>query len=122
MKPLAEPAIKAALDNDLAFVPERFTKIYLGWLENIRDWCISRQLWWGHRIPVWYCQGCQEVIVGRVEPDHCPKCNCRQLKQDADVLDTWFSSGLWPFSTLGWPKETPEVKHFYPNHRAGYGS
>lgn len=114
MKPLAEPAIKAALDGDLVFVPERFTKIYLGWLENIRDWCISRQLWWGHRIPVWYCQDCQEVIPSREEPSVCPKCGGKDLEQDPDVLDTWFSSALWPFSTLGWPKATPELKHFYP--------
>ncbi len=115
MKPLADPAIKAAVDGDLVFVPERFTKIYLGWLENIRDWCISRQLWWGHRIPVWYCQDCQEVIVSETEPAHCPKCHGAKLEQDPDVLDTWFSSALWPFSTLGWPQETAELKHFYPN-------
>jgi valyl-tRNA synthetase len=114
MKPLAEPAIQAALNGQIKFVPERFTKIYLGWLENIRDWCVSRQLWWGHRIPVWYCQDCQEVIVARSEPQTCPKCGSRHLEQDQDVLDTWFSSALWPFSTLGWPKETAELKHFYP--------
>jgi valyl-tRNA synthetase len=114
MKPLAEPAIKAAVDGDIEFIPERFTKIYLGWLENIRDWCISRQLWWGHRIPVWYCQDCHEVIAARNEPTACPKCGSHKLEQDPDVLDTWFSSGLWPFSTLGWPRETAELKHFYP--------
>jgi valyl-tRNA synthetase len=114
MKPLAEPAIKAVLDGDVVFVPDRFTKIYLGWLENIRDWCISRQLWWGHRIPVWYCRDCREVIVSRSEPANCPKCDRRNLEQDPDVLDTWFSSALWPFSTLGWPNETAELKHFYP--------
>jgi valyl-tRNA synthetase len=114
MKPLADPAIKAAVDGDLVFVPERFTKIYLGWLENIRDWCISRQLWWGHRIPVWYCQDCQEAIASRKEPESCPKCGGKKLEQDPDVLDTWFSSALWPFSTLGWPGETAELKHFYP--------
>lgn len=114
MKPLAEPAIQAALNGRIKFVPERFTKIYLGWLENIRDWCVSRQLWWGHRIPVWYCQDCQEVIVARSEPQTCPKCGGRQLEQDQDVLDTWFSSALWPFSTLGWPQATAELKHFYP--------
>ncbi|HEX7712806.1 MAG TPA: valine--tRNA ligase [Bacillota bacterium] len=114
MQPLAEPAIQAALQGDVSFIPERFTKIYLGWLENIRDWCISRQLWWGHRIPVWYCQDCQEVIVSRNDPDRCPKCGGSHLEQDPDVLDTWFSSALWPFSTLGWPKQTPELEHFYP--------
>lgn len=114
MKPLAEPAIQAVLTGQIKFIPERFTKIYLGWLENIRDWCISRQLWWGHRIPVWYCQDCGEVIASRTEPETCPKCGSRNLEQDADVLDTWFSSALWPFSTMGWPKDTAELKHFYP--------
>ena len=114
MQPLADPAIKAALDGDVTFVPERFTKIYLGWLENIRDWCVSRQLWWGHRIPVWYCQDCNEVIAARTTPDVCPKCGGKRLEQDPDVLDTWFSSALWPFSTLGWPEQTPELKHFFP--------
>ncbi len=114
MKPLAEPAIQAALNGDITFVPERFTKTYLGWVENIRDWCISRQLWWGHRIPVWYCQDCNEMMVSRTEPDICPKCGGKRLEQDPDVLDTWFSSALWPFSTMGWPNETLEVKHFYP--------
>jgi valyl-tRNA synthetase len=114
MKPLANPAIQAALDHKFRFIPERFTKSYLGWLENIRDWCISRQLWWGHRIPVWYCQDCHEVIPARQAPTACPKCNSSRLEQDSDVLDTWFSSALWPFSTLGWPEATPELKHFYP--------
>ncbi len=114
MKPLADPAIKAVIDGDITFIPERFTKIYLGWLENIRDWCISRQLWWGHRIPVWYCQDCQEVLASTNDPSTCPKCGSKKLEQDPDVLDTWFSSALWPFSTLGWPQETPELKHFYP--------
>jgi valyl-tRNA synthetase len=114
MKPLADPAIKVAVDGDIRFIPERFTKIYLGWLENIRDWCISRQLWWGHRIPVWYCQDCGEIIAARTEPTTCTKCGGKKLEQDPDVLDTWFSSALWPFSTLGWPRETPEVKYFYP--------
>lgn len=114
MQPLADPAIKAAVDGAVTFVPERFTKIYLGWLENIRDWCVSRQLWWGHRIPVWYCQDCNEVIAARTTPDACPKCGSKQLEQDPDVLDTWFSSALWPFSTLGWPEQTPELKHFFP--------
>lgn len=115
MKPLAEPAIQAVKDGQTKFVPERFTKIYLNWLENIRDWCISRQLWWGHRIPVWYCQECGQVIVSREEPTTCPSCDSTELKQDEDVLDTWFSSALWPFSTLGWPEKTPDLSYFYPN-------
>ncbi|WP_326910826.1 valine--tRNA ligase [Sedimentibacter sp. MB31-C6] len=114
MKPLAEPAIKAGLEKTLEFVPERFTKIYTHWLENIRDWCISRQLWWGHRIPAYYCQDCGEVMVQKDAPDKCSKCNSSNIKQDEDVLDTWFSSGLWPFSTLGWPNETEDLKYFYP--------
>ena len=114
MKPLAEPAIAAVQNGQIRFVPERFTKIYLGWLENIKDWCISRQLWWGHRIPVWYCQSCNEMIVARQDPEVCPKCGSNHLEQDPDVLDTWFSSALWPFSTLGWPKQTKELEHFYP--------
>lgn len=114
MQPLAEPAIEAAQNGQITFIPERFTKIYLGWLENIRDWCISRQLWWGHRIPVWYCQDCNEVIPSRVDPEECPKCKSHKLEQDPDVLDTWFSSALWPFSTLGWPENTPELKKYYP--------
>ena len=113
MKPLAEPAIKAVENGQIRFVPERFTKIYLGWLENIRDWCISRQLWWGHRIPVWYCE-CGEMIVARQEPKTCPKCGSTRLEQDPDVLDTWFSSALWPFSTMGWPEKTPLHEQFYP--------
>ncbi|MGI6683925.1 MAG: valine--tRNA ligase [Bacillota bacterium] len=114
MKPLAEPAIQAVKNGDIRFVPERFTKIYLGWLENIRDWCISRQLWWGHRIPVWYCQDCHEVICSKEAPKVCPKCGSLKLEQDPDVLDTWFSSALWPFSTLGWPEKTKELDQFYP--------
>lgn len=114
MKPLAEPAIKAVKDGRVKFIPERFTKIYLGWMENIRDWCISRQLWWGHRIPVWYCQDCGEVICAKEGPQTCPKCGSHNLEQDPDVLDTWFSSGLWPFETLGWPEKTAELQHFYP--------
>lgn len=114
MKPLAEPAMRVVREGRIRFVPERFTKIYLGWLENIRDWCISRQLWWGHRIPVWYCQDCGEIICAKEEPTCCPNCQGKHLKQDPDVLDTWFSSGLWPFSTLGWPDQTPELEHFYP--------
>ncbi len=114
MKPLAEPAIRAAENGDLRFVPDRFTKIYISWLENIRDWCISRQLWWGHRIPVWYCQDCGAEICAKEDPAECPECHSKNIEQDPDVLDTWFSSALWPFSTLGWPEQTPELKHFYP--------
>ncbi len=114
MQPLAEPAIQAVLDGKTQFVPERFTKTYLNWMENIRDWCISRQLWWGHRIPVWYCQNCGEVIVSKEEPTECNKCGSTNLQQDEDVLDTWFSSALWPFSTLGWPNDTDDLAYFYP--------
>ena len=114
MKPLAEPAMRAAEDGRIQFVPERFTKIYLTWLENIRDWCISRQLWWGHRIPVWYCADCGAEIAAKEDPSACPKCGSAKLEQDPDVLDTWFSSALWPFSTLGWPERTPELDYFYP--------
>lgn len=114
MKPLAQPAIQAALEGRVRFVPERFTKIYLNWLENIRDWCISRQLWWGHRIPVWYCQQCGEVICTTEDPRECPSCRSTALEQDPDVLDTWFSSALWPFSTMGWPDKTPELALYYP--------
>ncbi|MDD2401359.1 MAG: valine--tRNA ligase [Clostridia bacterium] len=114
MKPLAEPAISAVVDGKIKFVPERFTKVYLNWMENIRDWCISRQLWWGHRIPVWYCQECNEVICEKEDPNKCPKCGSQDLVQDPDVLDTWFSSGLWPFSTLGWPNNTEDLKCYYP--------
>jgi valyl-tRNA synthetase len=101
-------------NGETRIVPERFTKIYFNWMENIRDWCISRQLWWGHRIPVWYCLDCGEVIVAREDPTECPKCGSNILHQDEDVLDTWFSSGLWPFSTLGWPQDTPDYRYFYP--------
>ena len=114
MEELAKPAIEAVKSGETRFVPERFDKVYFHWLENIRDWCISRQLWWGHRIPAWYCEECGETIVSREDPTVCPHCGCTHLKQDEDVLDTWFSSALWPFSTLGWPEETPELKYFYP--------
>jgi len=114
MKPLAKPAIECVQDGRIRFVPERFTKIYLNWMENIRDWCISRQLWWGHRIPVWYCQDCGELICSREEPKSCPRCGKNRLEQDPDVLDTWFSSGLWPFSTMGWPDQTTELECYYP--------
>jgi valyl-tRNA synthetase len=114
MKPLAEPALKAGDNKEVEFVPERFTKIYTHWLENIRDWCISRQLWWGHRIPAYYCQECGEIMVQKDAPHKCSKCGSTNIKQDEDVLDTWFSSGLWPFSTLGWPNQTEDFKYFYP--------
>jgi valyl-tRNA synthetase len=114
MKPLAEPAMEVIKEGKTRFVPERFTKTYINWLENIRDWCISRQLWWGHRIPVWYCQDCGEIICQKQEPSNCGQCGKEDLKQDPDVLDTWFSSGLWPFSTLGWPENTPELQYYYP--------
>jgi len=115
MKPLAEPAIEAVRSGKIRFVPERFEKIYFNWMENIRDWCISRQLWWGHRIPAYYCDSCGETIVSREAPAKC-KCGNEHLRQDEDVLDTWFSSALWPFSTLGWPDETRELKYFYPTN------
>ena len=114
MKPLAEPAIKAVREGRTSFIPQRFENIYFNWMENIQDWCISRQLWWGHRIPAWYCKDCGEIIVSRDEPKICPKCGSKHLEQDPDTLDTWFSSALWPFSTLGWPENTPELKYFYP--------
>ena len=114
MAPLAKPAIDAVMKNKTKFVPDRFAKIYYNWLENIRDWCISRQLWWGHRIPVWYCADCGEVICARETPSVCPKCGSARLTQDEDVLDTWFSSALWPFSTLGWPDDTEDFNYFYP--------
>ncbi len=114
MEELAKPAIEAAQNKDVQFVPERFTKIYYNWLEGIRDWCISRQLWWGHRIPAYYCKDCGEMMVQRVAPDKCSKCGSTHINQDEDVLDTWFSSALWPFSTLGWPEKTPELDYFFP--------
>lgn len=114
MEDLAAPAVKALADEDVNFVPERFSKVYSNWLENIRDWCISRQLWWGHRIPAYYCEDCGELIVSRTAPESCPKCQSIKFKQDPDVLDTWFSSALWPFSTLGWPDQTEDLEYFYP--------
>ena len=114
MDEMARPAIEALKSGKLRFVPESFGKTYLHWLEGIRDWCISRQLWWGHRIPAYYCEECGEMTVAKMMPEKCPKCGCTHLKQDEDTLDTWFSSALWPFSTLGWPKETDEMKYFYP--------
>ena len=114
MKPLAEPAIQAVKEGKTRFLPDRFSKIYFNWMENVHDWCISRQLWWGHRIPCWYCEDCDELIVSREDPTECPKCKSVNIHQDEDVLDTWFSSALWPFSTLGWPDETEDLKYFYP--------
>ena len=114
IQPLADAALAAVQDGRIRIVPERFTKVYYNWLENIQDWCISRQLWWGHRIPVWYCETCGQMTVSRHDPTECANCGGIQLQQDPDVLDTWFSSGLWPFSTLGWPDETPDYTYFYP--------
>ena len=114
MDEMAKPAIAALKSGELKFVPENFGKTYLHWLEGIRDWCISRQLWWGHRIPAYYCEECGEMTVSKTMPEKCPKCGSTHLKQDEDTLDTWFSSALWPFSTLGWPNETEELKYFYP--------
>jgi len=114
MKPLAEPALEAVRRGDIRIVPERFTKVYYNWLENIRDWCISRQLWWGHRIPAWYCGACGEMTVALDDPSACAHCGSARLEQDPDVLDTWFSSGLWPFSTLGWPEDTDDLRAYYP--------
>ena len=113
MEPLAKPALAAAADGDIKFVPERFTKIYNNWMENVRDWCISRQLWWGHRIPAYYCDACGEMVVSKTDVDTCPKCG-KKMRQEEDVLDTWFSSALWPFSTLGWPDNTEDLEYFYP--------
>ena len=116
MEPLAKPAIEAVEKGETRFIPERFSKIYSNWMENIRDWCISRRLWWGHRIPAWYCPECGETIVSRQDPTVCPRCGCTHLQQDEDVLDTWFSSALWPFSTLGWPDKTEDLSYFYPTN------
>ena len=115
MEEMAKPAIDALQSGRLKFVPESFGKTYMHWLEGIRDWCISRQLWWGHRIPAYYCEECGEMVVSREMPEKCPKCGCTHLKQDEDTLDTWFSSALWPFSTLGWPEKTEDLDYFYPN-------
>ncbi len=115
MDSLAKPAIGVVKDGRIRFIPEeRATKTYYNWMENIKDWCISRQLWWGHRIPAWYCEDCGEIVVSETDPDTCPKCGSKHLHQDEDTLDTWFSSALWPFSTLGWPDETEELKYYYP--------
>ncbi|NLI12718.1 Valine--tRNA ligase [Pelotomaculum propionicicum] len=114
MKPLAEPSIEAVKNGRIRFIPERFTKIYLNWMENIRDWCISRQLWWGHRIPVWYCRDCEEMTASKAPVKKCARCGSLNVEQDPDVLDTWFSSALWPFSTLGWPRQTLDLAYYYP--------
>ena len=114
MEPLAKPAIDVVKGGTIRFIPERLEKTYYNWMENIKDWCISRQLWWGHRIPAWYCEDCGETIVSEMNVDTCPKCGGKHIHQDEDTLDTWFSSALWPFSTLGWPDETEELKYFYP--------
>ena len=109
MAPLARAAIAAVKDGRIQFIPERWTKVYLDWMENIRDWCISRQIWWGHRIPVFTCCACQHVWAARGQPEICPACKATEIEQDPDVLDTWFSSWLWPFTILGWPQKTPEL-------------
>ncbi|MBR4766195.1 MAG: valine--tRNA ligase, partial [Clostridia bacterium] len=116
MAPLAEPAIESVEKGEVKFVPERFTKNYMNWMRGSRDWCISRQLWWGHRIPAWYCDDCGEMTVSKTDIDACPKCESKNIQQDSDTLDTWFSSALWPFSTLGWPDETEDYKHYYPTN------
>jgi len=114
IQPLAEKALRAVRDGRIEIIPEHFEKVYYNWMENIHDWCISRQLWWGHRIPVWYCENCSEITVARQDPERCEHCGSMKINQDPDVLDTWFSSGLWPFSTLGWPDETPDYRYFFP--------
>ena len=114
MDEMIKPAVEAVKNGDIELIPERLDKTYFNWTDNIRDWCISRQLWWGHRIPAYYCDECGEIIVSKTAPDKCPKCGCTHLTQDPDTLDTWFSSALWPFSTLGWPEETEDLKYFYP--------
>ena len=116
MKPLAKRAIEVVKEGKVKFHPARWTKVYYHWMENVRDWCISRQIWWGHRIPVYYCQNCEEIVIAKVEPTTCPKCGHKEFKQDKDVLDTWFSSWLWPFSTFGWPQETEELEYFLPTN------
>ena len=117
MEPLAKPAIESVEKGEIKFVPERFTKNYMNWMKNTRDWCISRQLWWGHQIPAWYCDDCGETVVAKSAPCACPKCGSAKLTRDPDTLDTWFSSALWPFSTLGWPnEESADLKYFYPTN------
>ena len=114
MEPLAKPAIDVVRKKSVRFIPDRFSKVYFNWMENVRDWCISRQLWWGHRIPAYYCQDCGEMVISKEDVTVCPKCGGTNIKQDEDVLDTWFSSALWPFSTLGYPEQTEDLKYFYP--------
>ena len=114
MKPLAQEALRVVNEGEVKFVPDRFAKTYTNWMENVHDWCISRQLWWGHQIPVWYCADCGHMTVSRTDPDCCEKCGSRHIERDPDVLDTWFSSALWPFSTLGWPDKTEDLDYFYP--------
>lgn len=121
MKELAEPAIKVIESGEIQFIPERWTKVYFDWMRNIRDWPISRQLWWGHRIPAWHCADCKGITVARQAPAACSKCNSKNITQDEDVLDTWFSSALWPFSVMGWPEETPELRYFYPTQLLSTG-
>ena len=123
MQPLAEPAIECVKSSKTKFIPERFEKVYFHWMENIRDWCISRQLWWGHRIPAYYCADCGEMVVSKTDVHTCPKCGSKNMTQDEDTLDTWFSSALWPFSTLGWPQKTEELillPHLHPRYRLRY--
>ena len=114
MAPLAKEALRVVNEGEVKFVPERFAKTYTNWMENVHDWCISRQLWWGHQIPVWYCDDCGHMTVSREDPTECEKCHSKKIHRDPDVLDTWFSSALWPFSTLGWPEKTPNLDYFYP--------
>jgi len=116
MKELAQPAIEAVKTGKIKFVPERYDKTYFHWMENIQDWCISRQIWWGHQIPAYYCEKCKEITVDTKIPEKCSKCGHDKLVQDEDTLDTWFSSALWPFSTLGWPEKTEDLKYFYPTN------
>lgn len=116
MAPLAGPAMDVVKSGDISFVPDRFSKIYMNWMENVHDWCISRQLWWGHRIPAWYCADCGEITVSKEDAHCCAHCGARISRRIPDTLDTWFSSALWPFSTLGWPEETADFKHYYPTN------
>ena len=116
MDEMIKPAVEGVKNGDIQLLPKRMEKTYFNWTDNIRDWCISRQLWWGHRIPAYYCDECGEVVVARETPEVCPKCGCKHFTQDEDTLDTWFSSALWPFSTLGWPEKTKELDYFYPTN------
>src|SRR5690606_34731585 len=113
-KDLSTPARHVVSNESIQFIPESWTKTYIHWMNIIEDWCISRQLWWGHRFPAWYCEDCHHITVVEETPSHCEACNSQKITQDEDVLDTWFSSGLWPFSTMGWPEETEALKTFYP--------